>query len=365
MGRLTAVALVAVLVAALTGCSIRTAGAPQGDLKLTATFEDVQGLVVGHSVQMSDVKVGSVTDIKLDPKTYKTTATLSIIDGHPIPAGTTAEIKVTSLLGENFVDLMLPPGGSMDRGPFLPSGGAIAKTSVQPAFEQVVGQAGPLLQALAGNDIATIVNTGAGALDGNGQRLNVAIAKSSDLLKIFTAQRAELIHSVDQFAKLGNSLAKGSDELAKAPGELERTTKLLNENKYKILATVKKLTRMSKELNDKVLEGRVLRLRKLLTDLDPVIAQLGGNRERLTNLVNGLVSFSTKLPKASYDGQLLLYPLVKVTWPDGTPLLPESNGGQAGAKDDKNKNAQKQGPKLPKGLEDALPDLDNLLEPPR
>jgi phospholipid/cholesterol/gamma-HCH transport system substrate-binding protein len=193
----------------------------------------------------------------------------------------------------------------------------------------------------------------------------VAIAKSSDLLKIFTAQRAELIRSVDQFARLGNSLAKGSDELARAPGELERTTKLLNENKYKILGTVKKLTRMSKELNDKVLEGRVLRLRKLLTDLDPVLAQLGGNRERLTNLVNGLVSFSTKLPKATYDGQLLLYPLLKITWPDGTPLLPESNGGQAGAKDGKDNNAQKRGPKLPDGLEDALPDLDRLLEPPR
>jgi phospholipid/cholesterol/gamma-HCH transport system substrate-binding protein len=299
MGRTTVMVLVAALLAALTGCSVKTAGAPQGSLTLTATFDDVQGLVTGHSVQMSDVKVGTVTKVELDPKTYKATATLSIIDGHPIPQGTTAEIKVTSLLGENYVDLLLPPGGSMARGPFLASGAAITRTSVQPAFEQVVGQAGPLLQALAGNDIATVVNTGAAALDGNGQRINVAIAKSSDLMNMFTAQRAELVHSVDQFARLGRSLAKGGEELGRAPGELERTTRLLNENKHKILATVRKLTTMARELNDKVLEGRVLRFRKLLNDLDPVLAELGGNRARLTRLVNGLVSFSTRLPKAS------------------------------------------------------------------
>ncbi|MEW2356692.1 MlaD family protein [Spirillospora sp. NPDC029432] len=366
MGRMTVVALVAALLAALTGCSIRTAGAPQGSLSLKATFDDVQGLVVGHSVQMSDVKIGTVTKVELDPRTYKTTATLSIVDGHRIPQGVTAEIKVTSLLGENYVDIILPPGGSMDRGPFLASGASVANTSVQPAFEQVVGQAGPLLQALAGNDVATIVNTGAAALDGNGERINVTIAKSGDLLKVFTAQRAELVRSVDQFAKLGRSLAKGDDQLSKAPGELQRTTALLDDNKHKILKTVQKLTRMARELNDKVLEGRVLRLRELLNDLDPVLSELGNNRTRLTKLVDGLVQFSAKIPKATYDGQLLLYPLVKVVWPDGTPLLPDSvTGGaaQAGSKSKTKAGKERQGPKLPPGLEGALPDLNDLLEP--
>ncbi|MFB4319765.1 MlaD family protein [Actinomadura sp. 21ATH] len=366
MGRMTVVALVAALLAALTGCSIRTAGAPQGSLTLKATFDDVQGLVVGHSVQMSDVKIGTVTKVELDPRTYKSTATLSIVDGHRIPQGVVAEIKVTSLLGENYVDLMLPPGGSMDRGPFLATGASITNTSVQPAFEQVVGQAGPLLQALAGNDVATIVNTGAAALDGNGERINVTIGKSSELLKVFSAQRAELVGSVDQFAKLGRSLAKGDDQLAKAPGEIQRTTALLNDNKHKILKTVQKLTRMARELNDKVLEGRVLRLRKLLNDLDPVLAELGNNRARLTSLVNGLVQFSTKLPKATYDGQLLLYPLVKVVWPDGTPLIPDSitQGGQGASNaGTKKKEQRQQAPRLPEGLEGALPDLNDLLEP--
>ncbi|GLZ08579.1 hypothetical protein Acsp03_60450 [Actinomadura sp. NBRC 104412] len=357
------VAAVLLALVALAGCSIRTAGAPQGSLVLKAAFDDVQGLVAGHSVQMSDVTIGTVTKVELDRRTYRSIATLSIEDGYRIPRGTRAEIKVTSLLGENYVDLVLPPGGSMDRGPFLTTGSMITQTRVQPSFEQVVGQAGPLLRALAGDDLATIVNTGAAALDGNGRQLNVTIAKSTELVKVFTDQRNQLAQAVDRFARLGRSLAQGGDELNRAPGELERTTRLLNDNKEKILQTVRRLTHMARQLNDTVLEGRVQRFRTLLRDLDPVLAQLGDNRTRLTNLVNGLVTFESKLPRASYDGQVLLYPILRITWPDGTPLLPTGRPDRTGG--DGGGGGDARPPKLPEDLRGALPDLDDLLRGPR
>ncbi len=328
MGRKFLLLMVAATLA-VSGCSYKTAGAPKGDLTLTATFDDAQGLVAGHSVQMSDIKIGTVTAQKLDPETYQ-----------------------AMLLGENYVELRLPPGGSMTRGPYLASGAAITDTSVQPAFEQVVGQAGPLIQALAGDDVATVVNAGATALDGNGQKLNKTIAQASDLVKMFAAQRVELGETVDRFARLGRSLANGSDALAQAPGQLERTTRMLNDDKEKIIKTVDRLTKMARELNDKVLEGRIRRFRQLLNDLDPVLQQLGNNRKRLTAVVDGLVAFSYKIPLASYDGQLLLYPIVRVTWPDGRPLFP-------GLSEPQKKQAS---PKIPPKLGDALPDLEKLLE---
>jgi virulence factor Mce-like protein len=352
--RSTVLLLVAVVSLAVSGCSYKTAGAPKGDLTLTATFDDAQGLVAGHSVKMSDITIGTVTKVELSG--YKAKATLSIKDDVKIPQGTRAEIKVTSLLGENYVDLQMPPGASMNRGPFLAKGAAITDTSVQPAFEQVVGQAGPLIQALAGDDVATVVNAGATALDGNGQKLNKTIAQAGALLKLFADQRRELGESVDRFAQLGRSLAKGSDALNETPAQLERTTKLLNDDKDKIIKTVGSLTRMARELNDKVLEGRILRFRKLLRDIDPVLQQLGSNRKRLTDLVNGLVTFTDKLPKASYDGQLLLYPIVRIVWPDGTPIFPGLSA------DPKKKQKSAQTPDLPDQLQGALPDLDKILK---
>ncbi|NED57475.1 MCE family protein, partial [Micromonospora aurantiaca] len=82
MGRRLLLVMVAAVLA-VSGCSYKTAGAPKGDLTLTATFDDAQGLVAGHSVQMSDITIGTVTKVELAG--YKAKATLSIEDDVKIP----------------------------------------------------------------------------------------------------------------------------------------------------------------------------------------------------------------------------------------------------------------------------------------
>ncbi|MCP2334775.1 MlaD family protein [Actinomadura rupiterrae] len=360
-GRSLAVLLLT-LTLALTGCSFQTFGAPKGKVHLTAVFDDAQGLVAGHSVQMSDVKIGTVLSVKREG--YKAKVTMAILDKYHLPQGTRAEIKVTSLLGENYVDMILPPGGSMNQGPFLANGARIQDATVQPAFEQVVGQTGPLLKSLAGNDVATIVNAGAQALDGQGHKLNKTVKQTGDLVKLFADQRAELGESIDQFARLGRSLAAGKDALGQAPVEIAKTTDLLNKDKDKILKTIDRLTYAAAELNDKVLAGRVATFRRLLNDVDPIVAQLGSDRTRLTNLVNGLVAFEKKLPLASYDGSLMMYPVLRLVWPDGTPVLPGLGGGGGSGGSGGGKKPKASNP-LPPKARDTFPNLDSLLEPPR
>ncbi|HEU5157843.1 MAG TPA: MCE family protein [Streptosporangiaceae bacterium] len=344
----------AVVAAALAaGCSVRTAGAPKGALTLTATFDDVQNLVAGHSVQLADVKVGSVTGVRLTG--YRATVTMSIRNGVRVPRGTSAQIAVTSLLGENFVRLVPPPGADLTAGPFLANGARIADTSVQPQFEQVVGRAGPLIEAVAKGDAATIVDAGATALNGTGPRLNAALAKSGALVELFGRQRQELAVAVERLAALGRSLAGGRDALAAAPGELARATELLDQDKGKILETVRQLTRTARLLNDNVLADRVRRLETMIRRLDPVVARLGGERRRLTTLINGMVTFEAKLPRAAYDGQLLIYPIVRFQLPNGVVVLPEPGRGLAPGL------PGQAGPAVPRDLKDALPDIDDVL----
>jgi phospholipid/cholesterol/gamma-HCH transport system substrate-binding protein len=355
------------LVAVLSACSIRTAGAPKGDHTLTATFDDAQNLVTGHSVQLSDVKVGTVTDVRLAG--YRAKVTMSITNGINIPQGTSAEIAVTSLLGENFVRLTPPPGTDLVKGPFLADGAQITKTSMQPQFEQVVEQAGPLIDALASNDVATVVDAGATALGGKGEQLNSMVAKSSNLLAVFAQQRRELGVAVDQLARLGRSLEDGRDDFDAAPERLEKMTRLLVQNKDKVLRTIQELTRLARLLNDKVFEGRVLQLKRTLLELDPVLQTLGDNGARLTRLLAGVVAFEQKLPRATFDGHLLLYPILRLVLPGGTVvpgnrtrdaldtvtgLPPKVTDGLGSGSDD-----------VPQGLRDALPNIDDFLGRPR
>lgn len=77
---------------------------------LKADFRKAEGLNVGGDVQISGVKVGSITSISLNPETYRASVTLSIRDEVKVPEDSLAKIVSEGLLGGNFVTI--DPGAS-------------------------------------------------------------------------------------------------------------------------------------------------------------------------------------------------------------------------------------------------------------
>jgi len=307
MRRLLPPLALAFAVGAASACTPSTLGAPTGDLTLVARFSDAQNLVAGHSVQMSDIRIGSVTDVKLVG--YEAEVTISIEDDYKIPVGTSAEVAQTSLLGENFVKLTLPEGGALTRGPYLEDGERIENTSVAPQFEQVAGSAGEILKAIGGNDIATLVNEGAAALDGQGGKLNDIVAESGDLMSVFADQSEDLGEAVDQLARLGRMLEKHEDTLES--GDIEETISLVNDNKEKMIDTVDRLTAAAEQLNDRVFVGRAEKMRALIERLDPTLETIGSSTKQMDDLVASMVDFQSVLPRVVYDGQLLLFGTIR------------------------------------------------------
>ncbi|MCD0451447.1 MCE family protein [Actinocorallia sp. API 0066] len=290
------------------GCAPGTLGAPTGDVTLVAAFADVQNLVAGHSVQLSDITIGSVERVRRVG--YQAEVRFSIENDYRLPAGTGAEIAQTSLLGENYVKLLLPEGSDMATGPFLKDGDRITRTSVAPQFEQVAGNAGRLLTAISGDDLATVVNEAATALDGQGPTLNRLISQSADLVAVFAEQRADLGKAIDRLAELGETLAKHNNTLAS--GDIARATALLAQNKGELLDTVEALTETARRLNDKVFVGRAERLRLLIKRLDPTLATLGEGHRDLSALVKSLAGFQETFPKSIWDGQLITFGAIRL-----------------------------------------------------
>src|SRR5688572_33384104 len=77
--------------------------------EITARFGRIDGLKRGADVTMSGVKIGTVTAIDLDRKTYQAVVHLAVSSNVPIPADTNAKIVSESLLGGMVV--VLDPGG--------------------------------------------------------------------------------------------------------------------------------------------------------------------------------------------------------------------------------------------------------------
>jgi phospholipid/cholesterol/gamma-HCH transport system substrate-binding protein len=84
----------------------------------------VDGLATGTDVRLSGIKIGSVSALTLDPKTYLVTLHMNIRNDVPIPDDSSLLVTSTGLLGGSY--LSISPGGS-DK--MLAPGGAI--TNVQ------------------------------------------------------------------------------------------------------------------------------------------------------------------------------------------------------------------------------------------
>lgn len=100
-----------------------------------ADFDNVGGLKVRAPVEIGGVVIGRVTNIDLNPQTYKAEATLLIYSNYSIPSDSTASILTQGLLGSNY--LGVSPGYAQT---YLKPGEVFQRTNSALILEQLIGQ---------------------------------------------------------------------------------------------------------------------------------------------------------------------------------------------------------------------------------
>ncbi len=85
---------------------------PSGSYPLRASFRSVEGITVGSDVRLAGVKVGTITDLQLNPQTFFADATISVQDPIQLPTDSAILISSEGLLGGNYVEIV--PGGAPD-----------------------------------------------------------------------------------------------------------------------------------------------------------------------------------------------------------------------------------------------------------
>ncbi len=103
---------------------------------ITARFDNIGSLKVKAPVTMAGVRVGRVTNITFDERTYEAVVTMTIERQYNmIPEDTFAKIFTAGLLGEQYIGL--DPGGS---DVYLQEGGEITLTQSSLVLEEIIGQ---------------------------------------------------------------------------------------------------------------------------------------------------------------------------------------------------------------------------------
>ena len=102
----TAVGAVVILIAGLFFAFAYTTsgvGKAQGGYSVNAEFDNVEGINVGSDVRMAGIKIGTVTDSKLNTESWQAVLTFQIDPTVKLAEDVTAKITSEGLLGSKFV----------------------------------------------------------------------------------------------------------------------------------------------------------------------------------------------------------------------------------------------------------------------
>jgi phospholipid/cholesterol/gamma-HCH transport system substrate-binding protein len=127
-----------VLVVAIVFLGFSYSSANVGDIdgyEITADFSGTGGLSLGDDVQISGVKIGTVSKIELKPDDYRARVTMEVNDDIKLPDDSAAFISSESLLGGKYMELQ--PGSSEE---ILGKGGHIQYTQAPQNLEQLLGK---------------------------------------------------------------------------------------------------------------------------------------------------------------------------------------------------------------------------------
>jgi phospholipid/cholesterol/gamma-HCH transport system substrate-binding protein len=87
-----------------------TGSAPIAGYNVIAKFNRADGVNVGTDVRLSGIKVGTVSNMALDPMTYNAVLTLALERNVKLPDDSSVRITSDGLLGNQY--LSIEPGGS-------------------------------------------------------------------------------------------------------------------------------------------------------------------------------------------------------------------------------------------------------------
>ena len=111
-------------------------GAASGAYKLSAEFDNAEGVSVGTDVRVAGVKVGSVVDFTFNPENFQANVLMELDPRVKLTDDATAKVTAEGLLGSKFISL--EQGGAET---ILAGGGVISNTQGAVDIWSLISQA--------------------------------------------------------------------------------------------------------------------------------------------------------------------------------------------------------------------------------
>lgn len=283
----------------LTGCGVGNVyeaplpgGADVGSdpVTITADFDDVLDLVPQSSVKVDNVDVGRVSKIALNPDGRSAKVTLVVNKGVALPAGTTARLQQTSLLGEKYVALVRPAG--QKAGDPVADGDEIplAATSEAAQVEQVLGALSMVLNGGGIGQFQEISRELQAVSKDRPREIKGFLREMEGFVTALDERKGAITDAIDGLASLSATLEQDSDKIASALEGLSPGMEVLVEQRAQLVAMLKSLDRLSKVTVDTLDKAQD----DIVADfelLQPILEQLARAGEDLPKSLEILLTY--------------------------------------------------------------------------
>lgn len=271
--------LVLLLALALFGLP---ACADDDQIELEAIFDDVIDLVPRHHVRAGDVPIGHVTEIELTDDD-RALVRMRVHAESGLPADVEAVLRMTTLLGERFVELRpLDDGGALEAG-------RIERTRVLSDVEDLVLTGGELVAAISADHLARSLEVGAVAFGGRGGTLGTALDRLETFVGRYDEGSDDIVRLIDASDQLFTTMASEADAHGDAIAELARASRALAEEDERLLDAVDDLARLS-DVGERILSSN-------RDEFDDAIRRLRLVIDELLRVDNALQNVLTWLPR--------------------------------------------------------------------
>jgi len=268
--RIGAVSLL--IVAAIVGGALAlTSNVFASTYPLNARFVNAVGLNPGAVVYMAGVQVGKVADVKVAGD--HVVAQLSINDGVQIPADSTADISVETLLG--VIGVNIEPGGNWAR--LLRGGSTITNTAVPYEFFEIRNIAGSQLSGTNAAALAQVVSDLSKATSGDKTQIQELVRGLAQLTGTVDAHRVEAGQLIDAARTLSAVLASKDAQLTTVVNDLDLVVQGLADRSSQ-LGTLITATEQTAQQTSSLIGRNQPRLQEMLTALHQALQVIGAHQ---------------------------------------------------------------------------------------
>ena len=290
---------------ALTVAFLATAclpGTGEGE-EVVAYFLDAGDLVDGATVQVSDVEVGSVTDIELVLQDGQMLArvTMAVPESEQISAnGLTALIRQTSLLGEQFVELQSEGSGA----PYVgaePITIPLEDTDKRVAVETVLEDLSGFIGSGGLEDLNRFTHAQAMILENRGDKFNQVIDELERFTRVLANRRFDVGAAIDSLADASSTLVSNKQTLDDFLDSLEDANDLLADEGDRFAALFSALQRFGR-VNSRFLARHQDNIDRNFKALRPIFRAIASADDELRTDISQLRTFLELFPKSLGGG---------------------------------------------------------------